>query len=184
MSLARRPHETTAFSWRSRLALCFFFCCALLCGGGGTALYDMAWHGRDADIVSLGLTVFAALMGDSGAAAGEPLESYRATNESTGVPELSPLGRYAKPLSRVLGRRMSTAALRASGVLAAGPAASEATACCLPLSRSYHSIPRVWLCLPGRLCATRWPGISNRVTDGRLRSRAAAPFCCSARLLL
>ncbi|CAM9694572.1 unnamed protein product, partial [Ectocarpus sp. 12 AP-2014] len=48
---------------------------------------------RDADIVSLGLTVFAALMGDSGAAAGEPLESYRATTESTGVPELSPLGR-------------------------------------------------------------------------------------------
>lgn len=43
--------------------------------------------------MSLGLTIFAALMGDSGAAAGEPLESYRATNESTGVPELSPLGR-------------------------------------------------------------------------------------------
>lgn len=58
-------------------------CCVLFC---------FCSH-RDADIVSLGLTVFAALMGDSGAAAGEPLESYRATNESTGVPELSPLGR-------------------------------------------------------------------------------------------
>lgn len=46
--------------------------------------------------MSLGLTVFAALMGDSGAAAGEPLESYRATNESTGVPELSPLGRFVR----------------------------------------------------------------------------------------
>lgn len=43
--------------------------------------------------MSLGLTAFASLMGDAGAAAGEPLESYRATNESTGVPELSPLGR-------------------------------------------------------------------------------------------
>lgn len=41
----------------------------------------------------MGLTIFAALMGDAGAAAGEPLESYRATTESTGVPELSPLGR-------------------------------------------------------------------------------------------
>lgn len=55
-----------------------------------------AWLGRDADIVSMGLTAFAALMGDAGAAAGEPLESYRATNESTGMPELSPLGRYCK----------------------------------------------------------------------------------------
>lgn len=54
---------------------------------------------RDADIVSLGLTAFAALMGDAGAAAGEPLESYRATTESTGVPELSPLGRQAFDLS-------------------------------------------------------------------------------------
>lgn len=45
--------------------------------------------------MSLGLTAFAALMGDAGAAAGEPLESYRATTESTGVPELSPLGRQA-----------------------------------------------------------------------------------------
>lgn len=51
------------------------------------------FFGRDADIVSIGLTVFAALMGDAGAAAGEPLESYRATTESTGVPELTPLGR-------------------------------------------------------------------------------------------
>lgn len=56
----------------------------------------MSCYHRDADIVSLGLTVFAALMGDSGAAAGEPLESYRATNESTGVPELSPLGRFVR----------------------------------------------------------------------------------------
>lgn len=38
-------------------------------------------------------------MGDAGAAAGEPLESYRATTESTGVPELSPLGRQASDLS-------------------------------------------------------------------------------------
>lgn len=49
--------------------------------------------------MSLGLTVFAALMGDSGAAAGEPLESYRATTESTGVPELSPLGRQVRGVS-------------------------------------------------------------------------------------
>lgn len=49
---------------------------------------------RDTDMVSLGLTAFAALMGDAGAASGEPLESYRATTETTGVPDLSPLGRY------------------------------------------------------------------------------------------
>ncbi|CAM9942981.1 unnamed protein product, partial [Ectocarpus sp. 6 AP-2014] len=60
---------------------------------GGTPVGTVDKDLRDADIVSLGLTVFAALMGDSGAAAGEPLESYRATTESTGVPELSPLGR-------------------------------------------------------------------------------------------
>lgn len=43
--------------------------------------------------MSLGLTAFASLMGDAGAAAGEPLESFRATAESTGLPDLSPLGR-------------------------------------------------------------------------------------------
>ncbi|CAM9786700.1 unnamed protein product, partial [Ectocarpus fasciculatus] len=62
---------------------------------GGTPVGAVDKDLRDADIVSLGLTVFAALMGDSGAAAGEPLESYRATTESTGVPELSPLGRQS-----------------------------------------------------------------------------------------
>lgn len=41
-------------------------------------------------------------MGDAGAASGEPLESYRATHESTGVPELSPLGRWVRPPSRPL----------------------------------------------------------------------------------
>lgn len=59
-------------------------------------------HGcRDADIVSLGLTAFASFMGDSGAAAGEPLESFRATAESTGLPDLSALGRQELNIIRI-----------------------------------------------------------------------------------
>lgn len=85
------------------------YCAVLCCTVVSPVPKDQPWHCfsfimcrvacRDADIVSLGLTAFAALMGDAGAAAGEPLESYRATTESTGVPELSPLGRQAFDLS-------------------------------------------------------------------------------------